>query len=318
MATTEGCLVASTTRGCKVINESGGCVTLITDNGMTRGPIIRMPDITEAALLKKFIDSDEGFLKLKEAFESTSNYAKLKSIKTVLAGRNTYIRFKSTTGDAMGMNMVSKGVEKALYVLKSINPLVEVISLSGNYCTDKKPAAINWIEGRGRYVVAEATIKSSIVETRLKTTVDKLVDLNKNKNLIGSAMAGSIGGFNAHAANIVTAIFIATGQDVAQTIESSNCITLMERTEEGDLLVSVTMPSIEVATVGGGTKLEAQSACLEILSAKGPNIENPGENASIVARTVAAGVLAGEISLLAALSSGDLVSSHMKLNRVKK
>jgi hydroxymethylglutaryl-CoA reductase (NADPH) len=131
--------------------------------------------------------------------------------------------------------------------------------LSGNFCTDKKPSAINWIEGRGKSVVCEALIKGDVVRETLKTTVKDVVNLNVSKNLIGSAMAGSIGGFNAHASNIVTAIFLATGQDPAQNVESSNCITLMESANDGqDLHMSVTMPSIEVGTVGGGTHLAAQ------------------------------------------------------------
>lgn len=140
-----------------------------------------------------------------------------------------FMRFVTVTGDAMGMNMISKGCEKALAILSERYPEMQVVSLSGNYCTDKKPAAINWIEGRGKSVVSEAVIPGEVVRTVLKTTVEGLVNLNTTKNLIGSAMAGSIGGFNAHAANILTAIFLATGQDPAQNVESSQCITLMER-----------------------------------------------------------------------------------------
>jgi hydroxymethylglutaryl-CoA reductase (NADPH) len=118
---------------------------------------------------------------------------------------------------------------------------------TGNYCTDKKPAALNWIEGRGKSVVCEATIKGEIVKKVLKTNVASLVELNVVKNLVGSAVAGAMGGFNAHASNIVTAIFIATGQDPAQNVESSHCITMMEAVSDGqDLHVSVTMPCIEV------------------------------------------------------------------------
>jgi len=145
-----------------------------------------------------------------------------------MAGRTLYVRFATKTGDAMGMNMISKGTEAALARMQLEFPTMIVLALSGNYCTDKKPAAINWIEGRGKSIVAEAVIPGKIVESVLKTTVKGLVEVNIKKNLIGSAMAGSVGGFNAHAANILTAIFLACGQDPAQNVESSNCITLME------------------------------------------------------------------------------------------
>ena len=138
------------------------------------------------------------------------------------------MHFVTTAGDAMGMNMISKATEKALEVLGHEFPEMVVLCLSGNYCTDKKPAAINWIEGRGKSIVAEAVIPGKVVKSVLKTTVDALCNLNTKKNLVGSAMAGSVGGFNAHAANILTAIFLATGQDPAQNVESSNCMTLME------------------------------------------------------------------------------------------
>lgn len=134
-------------------------------------------------------------------------------------------------------------------ILSEKFPKLQIVSISGNYCTDKKPAAINWIEGRGKSVSAEAMIPSAIVQSVLKTSVEAIVDLNISKNLVGSAMAGSIGGFNAHAANILTAIYLATGQDPAQNVESSNCITLMESMTDGkDLYISVTMPCIEGIT----------------------------------------------------------------------
>merc|ERR1712110_838723 len=196
---------------------------------------------------------------------------------------------------------------------------MEVVSLSGNFCTDKKPAAVNWVEGRGKSVCAEAIVPAHIIKTVLKTSTSALVDLNIHENLVGSAMAGSIGGFNAHAANIVTAIYIATGQDPAQNVESSNCITLMEKAPNGkDLYISCSMPSIEVGTVGGGTGLPAQSACLDVFNVRGANYESPGMNAVQLARVVCTGVLAGELSLMAALAAGHLVRSHLAHNRAKK
>ena len=128
----------------------------------------------------------------------------------------------------MSMNMISKATEKALEMSGHQFPDMIVLCLSGNYCTDKKPAAINWIEGRGKSVVAEAVVPGRVVRSVLKTSVAALCTVNTKKNLVGSAMAGSVGGFNAHAANILTAVFLATGQDPAQNVESSQCMTLME------------------------------------------------------------------------------------------
>ena len=231
MATTEGVLVASTSRGAKAINAGGGAITCLTGDGMTRGPCIGFPTLARAGTAKLWLDSDDGYHLMKNAFNSTSRFARLKSLKTALAGTYLYIRFKTTTGDAMGMNMISKGVEHALHVMSSEGGFedMSIISVSGNFCTDKKPAAINWIDGRGKSVVAEAIIPEKVVKSVLKSDVNALVELNTSKNLIGSAMAGSVGGFNAHAANIVTAIFLATGQDAAQNVESCNCITVMKK-----------------------------------------------------------------------------------------
>ncbi|PGG98462.1 hydroxymethylglutaryl-CoA reductase (NADPH) [Blastomyces parvus] len=316
MATTEGVLVASTSRGCKAINAGGGAITVITGDGMTRGPCVAFPTLARAGAAKVWLDSEEGQAVMKSAFNSTSRFARLQSMKTAMAGTNLYIRFKTTTGDAMGMNMISKGVEKALHVMSTEAGFedMDTISVSGNYCTDKKPAAINWIDGRGKAVVAEAIIPGDVVRSVLKSDVDALVELNISKNLVGSAMAGSIGGFNAHASNIVTALFLATGQDPAQNVESSNCITMMKN-QNGALQISVSMPSIEVGTIGGGTILEAQSAMLELLGVRGAHPTNPGDNARRLARIVAAAVLAGELSLCSALAAGHLVKAHMAHNR---
>ncbi|CAM8920666.1 unnamed protein product [Rhodiola kirilowii] len=210
-------------------------------------------------------------------FNKSSRFGRLQSIKCAIAGKNLYMRFSCSTGDAMGMNMVSKGVQNVLDYLQEDFPDMDVIGISGNYCSDKKPAAVNWIEGRGKSVVCEAIIKEEVVNKVLKTTVVSLVELNMLKNLTGSAMAGALGGFNAHASNIVSAIYIATGQDPAQNVESSNCITMMESVNDGkDLHVSVSMPSVEVGTVGGGTQLASQSACLNLLGVKGASKDTPG------------------------------------------
>lgn len=205
MATTEGALVASTSRGCKALNAGGGVTTVLTADGMTRGPALEFPSIVMCAEAKAWIESDVGSSALKAAFDSTSRFARLQSLKCGMAGRTLFVRFATKTGDAMGMNMISKGAEKALDMMITNHfPEMKILSLSGNYCIDKKPSAMNWIEGRGKSVVAEGVVSGAVVKSVLKTTVADLVHLNISKNLVGSAMAGSIGGFNAHSSNILT------------------------------------------------------------------------------------------------------------------
>ncbi|KAK8100164.1 3-hydroxy-3-methylglutaryl-coenzyme a reductase protein [Apiospora kogelbergensis] len=302
MATTEGVLVASTSRGCKAINAGGGAVTVLTGDGMTRGPCVSFETLERTGAAKIWLDSDAGQTMMKAAFNSTSRFARLQTMKTAIAGTNLYIRFKTTTGDAMDHGHRG-GFDD-----------MRIVSVSGNYCIDKKAAAINWIEGRGKSIVAEAIIPAKVVKEVLKSDVDTLVDLNISKNLIGSAMAASVGGFNAHAANIVAAIFLATGQDPAQVIESSNCITIMKNLH-GSLQISVSMPSIEVGTLGGGTILSPQGAMLDMFGVRGSHPTTPGENARRLARIIGAAVLAGELSLCSALAAGHLVSAHMAHNR---
>jgi hydroxymethylglutaryl-CoA reductase (NADPH) len=314
MATTEGCLVASTQRGAKAISEGSGASAFVLRDGITRAPCLRMESAAQAAALKLWCEEPENFLQLKAVFESTTSFGKLTNCQPTVAGRNIYLRLICFSGDAMGMNMVSKGSLAVVEFLSRRFPSLKLVALSGNMCTDKKAAATNWIEGRGKSVVVEATIPAMVVNNTLKTSVKAIVDTNLHKNLIGSAMANTIGGFNAHASNVVTAVFLATGQDPAQNVESSNCITLLEETDDGDLWISCTMPSIEVGTVGGGTSLPAQASCLKVIGVHGGGI-NPGDNARQLANVVAAAVMAGELSLLAALAANTLVQAHMKHNR---
>ncbi|KAE9396484.1 hypothetical protein BT96DRAFT_958205 [Gymnopus androsaceus JB14] len=297
MATAEGTLVASTSRGCKALNAGGGVTTVLTQDAMTRGPAIDFPSVVEAAKCKAWIDSAEGYGVIKVAFESTSRFAKLRSLKCAMAGRTLFVRFATATGDAMGMNMISKGTEKALEVLQQHFPDMITLALSGNYCTDKKPAAINWIEGRGKSVVAEAVVPGKIVKSVLKTTVEALVNLNTKKNLVGVRWRGVLG-------------------DPAQNVESSNCMTLMEPTNNGqDLLITITMPSIEVGTVGAVPSSHPNKPSSKCSVSKAHILPTPGQNAQSLARMIAAAVMAGELSLMSALAAGHLVRAHLVHNR---
>ncbi|CAG0882035.1 unnamed protein product [Darwinula stevensoni] len=318
MATTEGCLVASTNRGCRALFLGGGASCFIVGDGMTRGPVLRFPSAALAVDAQRWLENKENFEMLKECFDETSRFARLNRLLIRVAGRLLFVRFHASTGDAMGMNMLSKGTEIALKRMLDAFPQMEILGLSGNFCSDKKPAAINWIEGRGKSVVCEARIPGNVVKDVLKTTPQFLKDLNISKNFIGSAMAGSLGGFNAHAANIVSSIFIATGQDPAQVVTSGSCLTQME-VSGNDLIASVTLPSLEVGTVGGGTILPSQRAALGImgipLGSERSEEDMEGSSSGLLGMVIAGTVLAGELSLMAALSVGHLVQSHLKHNR---
>lgn len=313
MATTEGALIASVCRGCKALNlAQRGVTTRLLDDGMTRAPVVAFPSLQDAADFTQWIDAN--FKVIKRAFDAVSKHLNLTSIKCKVVGKLVYVRFKAQTGNAMGMNMISKGCLAVIDgVFRKHHPQMELIALSGNYCSDKKAAAINWIEGRGKSVVAEAKIPSDVIKKVLGTTSNAMVRLNTTKNLIGSMVAGGSGGAgNAHAANIVAAIFIALGQDAAQVSSSSSCLTAMEVDASDDsLYVSCTMPSIEVGTVGGGTRLPAQHACLSLIKNHGRDIIDAG----MLAQVICAYVMAGEISLLASLSENTLMTAHNQLNQ---
>ncbi|KAA0186419.1 Hydroxymethylglutaryl coenzyme A reductase [Fasciolopsis buskii] len=311
MATTEGCLVASTNRGCRALFLAGGVKSVLFRDQMTRAPVVWFPSIREIVECIAWIESAEGIGTMKNVFEQTSAHIQLLSIFPNPCGHYLHIRFAARTGDAMGMNMVSKATNSALKELHHHFPTMQVISLSGNMCTDKKPAAINSILGRGKSVIAEAHLPATVLAQVLHTTALRLVRLAHAKNWTGSAMAGCLGmvGSNAHAANIVAAIFAATGQDLAQVVDSSACLTQFEVGDGDSLVASVTMPCVEVGTIGGGTRLPAQRSCLEILDL---NVDRPTEH---LARIIAGTVLAGELSLMAALDTDDLVTAHLRLNR---
>ena len=300
LATSEGALVASINRGASTITSSGGANARVISDIMTRAPAIKCENATDALKIRQwFIDN---FSELKELAESTTSHGKLIKIDPILiVGNYVYPRFVYSTGDSMGMNMVTIASEKILDKLASETTATH-LALSGNVCVDKKPAAINIVEGRGKSVVADILIPKDI-----KTTAEAIVEVNIAKNLIGSAASGSMA-YNAHYANMVAAIFLATGQDAAHVVEGSLGITTAEN-RNGDLYFSVNLPDLPVATVGGGTSLEVAHEGLEILGVAGSG--KAREFAEIVACTV----LAGELSLVGALAAGHLARAHQELGR---
>ncbi|MEF8779105.1 MAG: hydroxymethylglutaryl-CoA reductase (NADPH) [Haloferacaceae archaeon] len=328
LATTEGALVASVNRGCSVLDAAGGASARVTKSGMTRAPVFKVDDVVEAEALVAWVRDNED--ELAAAAESTTNHGELRDVTPYVVGDNVYLRFRYDTKDAMGMNMATIATGKACDRIESETD-ASLVALSGNLCTDKKPAAINAVEGRGRTVTADVTIPRDVVESRLHTTPEAIAEINTRKNLVGSAKAGSLG-FNAHVANVVAAMFLATGQDEAQVVEGANAITTAEarggrsngegsNNESSDadgradeLYLSVSLASLEVGTVGGGTKLPTQSEALDLLGVRGGG-DPPGSNADALAEAIAVGALAGELSLLAALGSRHLSSAHADLGR---
>ncbi|HII60765.1 hydroxymethylglutaryl-CoA reductase (NADPH) [Pyrococcus horikoshii] len=312
LATTEGALVASVNRGCSALTEAGGVVTTLIDDKMTRAPLIRCPNARRAREVAKWVEENLDYLQEK-AVSKVTRHGKLRGVKPFIVGNNLYLRFEFETGDAMGMNMVTIASEEIMKVIEEEFPDVRYLALSGNLCVDKKPNAVNFILGRGKTVIAEAVVPRKIVEKKLKTTPELIAEVNYFKNLVGSAQAGSYG-FNAHFANIVGAIFLATGQDEAQITEGAHGITIAEVTPDGDLYISITMPSLEIGTVGGGTRVPSQREALEIMGVAGGG-DPPGINAKKFAEIVAGAVLAGELSLLAAIAAKHLARAHKMLGR---
>jgi hydroxymethylglutaryl-CoA reductase (NADPH) len=283
---------------------------------MTRAPVFRVADVGEAAEVAAWVRENHDALA--GAAEATTSHGELREATPYVVGDNVFVRFAYDTKDAMGMNMATIATQEAAELIEAETP-AELVALSGNLCSDKKPAAVNAVEGRGRTVSADATLSRETVADVLKTTPEAVAEANTRKNLVGSAKAGSLG-FNAHAANTVAAVFLATGQDEAQVVEGANAITTMEvrdrdgDAEGGDLYASISFASLEVGTVGGGTGLPTQSAALEVLGHAGGG-DPPGANADALAEVIAVGALAGELSLVAAFTSRHLASAHEELGR---
>ena len=281
----------------------------IQRDGMTRAPVFACDSVPHAVETARWVE--EHFALLANAAATTTSHGRMERCTTHIAGTSLYVRFEFFTGDAMGMNMVTIGSEKAAEIIQQETG-ARLMALSGNLCTDKKPSAANVVMGRGKTVAAGVFLTDEMVKEILKTDAATLTEVNTRKNLVGSARAVSLG-FNAHAANIIAAVFLACGQDPAHVVEGSNAITTVDPVE-GGVYVSVTLPSLQVGTVGGGTAIETQNACLQMLGVAGGG-DPAGANASALAEIIAAGVLAGELSLLGALAAGHLARAHKQLGR---
>jgi hydroxymethylglutaryl-CoA reductase (NADPH) len=309
LATTEGALIASVNRGCSAITRAGGADVRIFGDGMTRAPVFATQGAVHARETVAWVG--EHLDELRAIAESTTSHGKFQGITPYVAGTSVYFRISFDTKDAMGMNMVTIASEKIAEAIEEATG-ARLVALSGNMCTDKKPSAMNVVNGRGKTVVAGVFLSDELIGSIFKTDAATLTEVNTRKNLVGSARAAALG-FNAHAANVIAAMFIACGQDPAHVVEGSNAMTTVDPVDDG-VYVAVTLPSLQVGTVGGGTGIDTQAECLRLLGVAGGG-DPPGSHARAFAEIVSTGVLAGELSLLGALAAGHLARAHKQLGR---
>lgn len=301
LATTEGALVASVNRGAKACFENG-ILTSVARVGVTRGPVLKAHGPSQAVRIEKWIWDNMSEL-AKKAQES-STHIRLMDVIVKRIGMYVFLRLSFDTDQAMGMNMATIATQAIVEFIAS-KTKSSIVTVAGNFDIDKKPAWLNSIYGRGFVVQAESILSPETVSTVLKTTPKKIEEVWRAKCMIGSALAGSIG-FNAHHANIIAAVYAATGQDLAHVVEGSLGMTIVEVLEDGSLYISVNLPSVMVGTIGGGTQLATQKEARSIMMVSTPHA---------IAELIGAGVLAGELSLLSSLSAGTLAASHKRLGR---
>jgi len=305
MATTEGTLLASYNRGIKIADLCGGIKSSVVDDAMQRAPVFVFEDARGARDFVKWIR--RNFAKIKEVAETTSSIAKLIYIDDFLASKFAFCRFNFKTGDAAGQNMVGRATFAACgWILENYQG-IENFYLESNFATDKKASQINIMRTRGKRVTAEITLKKDILIQHMRVE-PKQLDYHARISAVASFLSG-VNNTGLHSANGIAAMFIATGQDVANVSESSAAILYSELTEQGDLYLSLTIPSLIVATYGGGTGLGSQREALETMDCYGK------DRVIKFAEIVTAVALAGEISLACAISSSDWVSSHEKYGR---
>lgn len=305
LATTEGTLVASYNRGMKVLNLCGGVTCTVQSDHMQRAPVFIFESAREALAFRRWVEDHMDDLR-REA-EATTRSGKLSYIDTYLASKFAYLRFNFTTGDAAGQNMVGRATFAACSWILEHNKTIKRFYLESNLATDKKASQVNLMRTRGKRVTAECVIKRDILLEVMRVEPESLAYHWGVAN-IGSILSGANNN-GAHSPNAITAMFMATGQDVANVAEGSSGILYTELTPERDLYMSITIPSLIVATHGGGTGLPTQKECLQVLGCVGSGKVNK------LAEIIAGVVLAGEISLGAAISSLEWVSSHEEYGR---
>lgn len=353
IATNEAALVAGISRGFKAINGSGGATVSVTYNGMTRAPLLEADDLFSAKIFTDSVNSGKFNRMFEKRVKENAEYTRFMDAKAFQVQNKIWLRLRYDTGETMGMNSAVKYTRTILNELLDAkrypeNKNIRLLALSGNLCCDKKASMINITEGRGYKAEAMIIIPKEVIKDVFGTTPDRIIKLNFWKNHVGSALAGSLTGLNANAANTIAGIFAATGQDLAQVVESSTCYTFAAPAPaqyKGSLKFSITLPCLEVGIIGGGTGFGTAKEAIDMIFASlrmiDDNIEddatgkknrtniddlnmfiNPcGSNpkTQMFAKVIAASVLAQELNLLATLTNDyELCESHLKLARGEK
>lgn len=313
MATYETPLWPSVARGARVTHHAGGIRVTVMDERMARSILLEAPDAGVARQHLQAIQKRQN--ELQQVIAGSSRFAKLLDLNWRVIGNLIYLRLELSTGDASGHNMVTNAADNLIpWLLENYSDL-SYVSISANYCTDKKVSAVNGILGRGKNVVCETTIPRKFCQRFLKTTPEALVNLHIKKDLIGSIVSGGLNSANAHVANMLLGFYLATGQDAANIVEGSQAINHVEVTPDGDLYFSTTLPNLIVGSVGNGKGLDFVQQNLAKLGCLNHEVQ-PGDNARRLACIAGATALCGELSLLAAQTNpGELMAAHIKLER---
>jgi hydroxymethylglutaryl-CoA reductase (NADPH) len=305
LATAEGSLVASYNRGMKMLREVGGVKTTVVDDAMQRAPAFVFESAREARAFGAWVT--DHLAEIKRAAEATTRNGRLRGIEQYSASRILFTRFDYTTGDAAGQNLTGKATAAACAWIMANYAGITNFYLESNFATDKKSSQVNILRTRGKRVVAEATIPAALIEKHMHTSGERLFRARQVSNL-GGFMAG-VNNNGAHSANAIAALFIATGQDAANVAESSAALGFSELLANGDYYASITIPSLILASYGGGTGLPTQRECLELLGCYGTG------KVRKLAEIVAATVLCGELSLGSAIVAEEWVEAHDLLGR---
>jgi hydroxymethylglutaryl-CoA reductase (NADPH) len=309
LATTEAALVASYNRGSLVITEAGGCSVMLLNEGVSRAPGFAFRNVEEVGRFIVWALSQQE--RFRQVAEGTTRHGRLADMRFAVEGNHVYLIFEFTTGSAAGQNMVTIATEAICEFIQENAPLQpRYFFVEANLSGDKKASALSFMNVRGKKVVAEITVAAELVKRFLHTTPEMMVNYWR-MSALGGVMSGTIG-VQGHYANGLAALFIACGQDVACVSEIAVGITRFELTEDGALYAAVSLPNLIVGTVGGGTGLPSQRACLEILGLAGP------DHAQAFAEVCGGLALAGELSIIAALSSHEFARAHLRLARGRK